>query len=496
MTMNHQLYIQDIYQLFEAVQKAEIFEDQKTMADAIPLIPISEINAQFFNEKDSPDFDLKKFILTHFQWQAKSDDYVKESENVSITQHIENLWDVLKRKSKEDEGTLMKLPKSYIVPGGRFNEFFYWDSYFVMLGLQVSGRIQMMKNIIDNCKFLIDSVGFVPNGNRTYFLSRSQPPYFSLMLDLFYETVGDERIYTENYETLKNEYQFWMHGSESLENGEAHKRVLKTKKGDILNRYYDNENLPRPESYIMDVEDFKISNNQEFYRNIRAACESGWDFSSRWFENPDDISTIRTLDLAQVDLNCLLWHLEITLAKTANLVGDYNEADFYNNISKQRLSNIQNYFWDEDKGLYKDYNFKTDQLTQSEHIATLYPLFFGLAEQKQAEKLAHNIEKLFLKKGGLITTTYQSGQQWDFPNAWAPYQWIGFVAMNNYELKNIADNIKNAWCTTVEKVYRETQKLMEKYNAADPDTKAGGGEYPNQDGFGWTNGVYMKLKQF
>lgn len=159
------------------------------------------------------------------------------------------------QNSLRRKGTLLKLPKPYIVPGGRFNEFFYWDSYFIMLGLQVSGRVEMMENIIENCSYLIQTVGFVPNASRTHFLSRSQPPYFSLMLDLLFETTKDENIYIKYYNTLEKEYAFWMNGEKGLENGSSIKRVVKTTDGDILNRYFDAENEPRPESYLIDIED-------------------------------------------------------------------------------------------------------------------------------------------------------------------------------------------------------------------------------------------------
>ncbi|WP_345992086.1 trehalase family glycosidase [Chryseobacterium sp. Chry.R1] len=492
--MNTQLYIRDIQALFDDVQRSRIFEDQKMMTDAVPLFPVAEINEKYEKERVAPDFDLKAFVLSNFDFLGATVSIQRE-DHLPIDQHIEKLWDELTRTAYEERGTLLKLPKPYIVPGGRFNEFFYWDSYFIMLGLQVSGRVEMMKNIVENCSYLIRNIGFVPNASRTHFLSRSQPPYFSLMLDLLVESTGDENVYIEYYDTLEKEYEFWMDGEEGLKNDTQSKRVLKTYNGDILNRYYDAENTPRPESYLIDIEDHENAPGEEFYRNIRSGCESGWDFSSRWFSDGETIQSIETLNISQVDVNCLLWHLEKTLAKASGLKHFKEKEKYFSERAAKRRQVIDTYFWDQDARTYKDYHIKKHKNTVSEHIAALYPLFLGLASDEQAKAVSEIIAEKFLYKGGLVTTTKRSGQQWDLPNAWAPYQWLGFVSMKNYGFAQLANDIKNNWCSNVERVYANTGKLMEKYNALDNEAIAGGGEYPNQDGFGWTNGVYLKLKQ-
>lgn len=491
--MNSQLYINEIQALFDEVQRSKIFEDQKMMTDAVPLFPVDEINEKYEKARKGKDFDLKDFVLSNFDFLGARVSTQKE-DYLPMEQHIEKLWDELTRTAYEEKGTLLKLPKPYIVPGGRFNEFFYWDSYFIMLGLQVSGRVKMMENIVENCSYLIQTFGFVPNASRTHFLSRSQPPYFSLMLDLLADSTNDEKIYSKYHHTLEKEYAFWMDGEGILDNNSAFKRTVKTKDGEILNRYYDSENIPRPESYLIDIEDGENAPGEEFYRNIRSACESGWDFSSRWFADGQTIQTIETLNLAELDLNCLLWHLEKTLARSSKLQNLEEENYYFQRAAERRLM-IDKYFWDKNAKIYKDYHIKKHQKTSSEHIAALYPLFLGLATPEQAKAVSETIAEKFLYKGGLVTTTKESGQQWDFPNAWAPYQWLGFVAMKNYGFMQLADEIKNNWCSNVERVYNNTGKLMEKYNALDTETIAGGGEYPNQDGFGWTNGVYLKLKQ-
>jgi len=492
--MNKQLHLEAIESLFDEVQRQKIFEDQKMMTDAIPRYLVQEIMSKYEEEKTKETFNLKEFVLHYFDFPTTNQSYQK-NDNLSIEDHIEKLWDHLTKTSKEDIGTLLQLPEAYIVPGGRFNEFFYWDSFFIMLGLKESGRVEMMRNIVDNCAYLIHKFGFIPNASRTYFLSRSQPPYFSLMLQLLADTIDDKTLLVELFPTLEKEYNFWMKGEQEIVNNQAINRVVKLEDGTILNRYYDAKNQPRPESYWIDVMDNEKSDKNDFYRNIRAACESGWDFSSRWFADSSKIETIEKLNILPVDLNCLLWNTENLLSEIIQIIDSKSpKIKYYQERANSRKAAIQNYFWNDDTGIYVDYNFSKKSQTSSEHVGMLYPLLFKLAENSQADKVRNFIENNILHKGGLVTTTKESKQQWDFPNAWAPFQWLGYQAFEEYNYKKTSLQIAENWCALVEKTYNETGKLMEKYNAVDLNVLAGGGEYPNQDGFGWTNGVYLFLK--
>ena len=484
--MSSLVYIEDFKELFEDVQKAQLFEDQKTMADAVPLLEIVEINSRYDAEKKMSKFDLRTFVLQHFKFETLEDSKNLHAD-LPILDHIEELWNHLTRFTPQNKGTLLAVPHSYIVPGGRFVEFFYWDSYFIMLGLKESGRLEMMKNIVDNCAYLISEYGFVPNATRSYFLSRSQPPYFSLMVELLVDTAQDEFLYVNYLEALKKEYDFWM-------NQETSKRAVTLNDGFILNRYFDAKNEPRPESFLMDYKDAQKSSNSKFYQNIRAACESGWDFSSRWFGEDDNFSTIQTLDILPVDLNCLLYHLESTIAIASKLQNSAEEEKKFSDLAELRKVAIQKYFWNEEKGFFFDYNFKKNTQTSSEHISAIYALFVEVATHEQALKVLEVLQIKFLHEGGLVNTTHQSSQQWDYPNAWAPFQWLGFVSARKFKVNKLAEQIANNWCSNVNRVYQNTGKLMEKYNAVDLSLIAGGGEYPNQDGFGWTNGVFAALQ--
>lgn len=492
--MKHFL-IERLSPLYEKVQKSGIFEDSKFFVDCSPKTSPMSILADFEKAQLVNDFDLKKFVEKHFYFPEVPTILYKTGEK-TLLEHLDNLWSVLSRKPDEKSGTLIALPSPYIVPGGRFREIYYWDSYFTMLGLQVSKKIDEIENMVSNFAYLIDNLGFIPNGNRTYYLGRSQPPFFSLMVKLLAEEKG-KKVLQQFLPQLEKEYTFWMNGSTQLSDEQnAVKRVVLMPNKQVLNRYWDSESTPRPESYMEDVElaGKSSQNADDLYKNIRAAAESGWDFSSRWFAKSDDISTIETTDIVPVDLNCLLLHLEQTLLEIYEInADDISKIKKMQVQIKQRKSAILRYCWNEDLQFFTDYHLKKQMPNDKLTLAAMFPLFFNLAKNTQAEAVALRIEKQFLQEGGVVTTLEKTGQQWDAPNGWAPLQWITYIGLKNYEFHKLAEKIRHNWLIINEKTFLETGKMMEKYNVMDKETTAGGGEYPNQDGFGWTNGVYLKL---
>lgn len=493
-------------QLFFDVQtNKDVFEDSKTFVDAVPLYDVKKIRKDYSNLENKSADNISKFVYKNFAVPEEGSVYKTDSS--SINEHITKLWDVLKRPAdKRVSGTLLPLPQPYIVPGGRFREIYYWDSYFTMLGLQEDGEIAIIENMVDNFSHLIDEFGFIPNGNRSYYLGRSQPPFFSLMVDVLAESKSDA-VYTSYLESLLKEHDFWMTGSKSLNaTNNTTKRVVRLKDGTILNRYWDENNTPRPESYREDVEtatlaiiEFPNLKREEVYRNLRAGAESGWDFSSRWLtEDMEDgfkLSSIHTTDIIPVDLNALLYHLEMTIYKAYKIKGDSKNSEIFQEKALTRKNAIQKYMWDNEEEFYMDYNFKKVENTPVYSLAGVYPLFFEIADTKQAEKVTQKIKEVFLKPGGVVTTPYNTGQQWDAPNGWAPLQWITISGLRNYDQNDLAEEIKNRWLNLNRQVYKDTYKLLEKYNVEDLSKKSGGGEYPTQDGFGWTNGVFQKLSK-
>ena len=489
-------------ELFFDVQNKEIFPDSKTFVDAVPQYNVGLIRQRYNMLDDTTSEAVSDFVKQHFA--IPSNEVSFKTDSTSINEHITKLWNVLKRPAdKEKSGTLIPLPNPYIVPGGRFREIYYWDSYFTMLGLQEDGEIETIENMVDNFAFLINEYGFIPNGNRTYYLGRSQPPFFAMMVKVLAETKG-EKVLAKYLPAMEKEYNFWMNGLVNLEGGKASGRVVKMKDGEILNRYWDDNATPRPESYREDVktaEDAILENpeftKEEVYRNLRAGAESGWDFSSRWLSKGEngkfDLSTIHTTDIVPVDLNSLMYNLERTISEGAKIAGNKEKSAEFNKRAEDRRMAILKYHWNEDAGFFMDYNFKNGAITEQFSLAGVYPLFFEIATQKQSENISNKIEEIFLKPGGVVTTPYITGQQWDAPNGWAPLQWLTIKGLENYNQNELAEEIKSRWLKLNTDVYNRTFKMLEKYNVEDLSKESGGGEYPTQDGFGWTNGVYQKL---
>src|ERR1019366_267164 len=224
----------------------------------------------------------------------------------SVGSYIAQMWSVLARNpdAVETDSSLLPLSHPYVVPGGRFSEIYYWDSYFTMLGLEQDGRHDLARGMLENIASLIHRYGHMPNGNRSYYLSRSQPPFFAAMVDLIATHEG-ARAYRTYLPELQAEYDYWMDGAEGLAPGSAHGHVLRLKDGTLLNRYWDDRAVPRDESYREDVETVRHAERPaaEVYRDLRAGAESGWDFSSRWLADGSHLWTIRTTAIAPVDLN-------------------------------------------------------------------------------------------------------------------------------------------------------------------------------------------------
>ena len=494
-TINGELQTPDVLlgDLFSEVQLQGVFEDGKTFVDCTAKYPYAEIKAAFENEKERTDFDLKAFVLEHFEVPSSISSDFKSDPNKTAIQHVNALWPVLKRESDNITigSTLIPLPKSYIVPGGRFREVYYWDSYFTMLGLVESGEFELIENMVDNFAHLINTVGHIPNGNRTYYITRSQPPFFSQMVKLLATQKGDA-IYGKYKEELRKEYEFWMQGRNATTKPIKH--CVSTPAG-IMNRYYDLGDTPRQESYREDYLQVQImGGGKKMYRDLRSGAESGWDYTSRWFADGKTIETIETTDIIPVDLNALLYGLEEVL--TTCYKDDISYVASLKTSMANRKEFLNDYSFNAEEGVFEDFNWVKQKRTGLKSLAMVYPLFFKMANQAQADKIAAYIENYFLKPGGVVSTLYNTGQQWDAPNGWAPLQWMTIKGLENYGHKKLARTIAERWVALNEKVYANTGKFVEKYNVEDMTLDAGGGEYPVQDGFGWSNGVYLALKSY
>ena len=484
-------------QLFKDVQLQKIFPDNKTFVDAIPKGSPTIILTKYMEQKAADTaFDLKTFVTENFIIPEAH--AAKVTSGLSLKAHLDELWNVLQRQAdvKVNYSSLLPLPKPYIVPGGRFREIYYWDSYFTMQGLAASNRYDLIENMLDNFKSLIDTYGHIPNGNRSYYLSRSQPPYFALMVALLAEKKG-AGIFKKYYSAMQKEYAWWMQGMDNLKSGDAYRRVVKLDDSTILNRDWDDKRAPREESYVQDVTTAKeyAGTDSLVFTHLRAGAESGWDFSSRWFQDTLHLNTIETTNLVPVDLNCLLYAYENILSKAAAAKSQHKQAVLYRQKSEARKKAIIKYCWNVDKGFFFDYDFKEKHTTDKWAIAGVMPLFVNIATQDQAASVQKAVQEKFLKDGGVVTTLYHTGQQWDSPNGWAPLQFITVKGLMNYKYDTLAQTIATRWMHLNESVFGATGKMLEKYNVENIHLASGGGEYPTQDGFGWSNGVYLKFYQ-
>jgi len=482
--------------LFRDVQMQRVFPDSKTFVDAVAKRNPASIVASYAHERTAASFDLKAFVAREFTVTAPADSEYHTTAGQDVRQHIDQLWPVLTRApvSESAFSSKLPLPHRYVVPGGRFNEMYYWDSYFTMVGLQASGQHQLLREMCDNFAFLIERYGHIPNGTRTYYLSRSQPPFFAAMIELLAAHDGPD-TYARYRDALQKEYDFWMEGAEGISAGQAHRRVVRLQDGTVLNRYWDDSATPREESYREDVETAsKLSRpKEETYRNLRAAAESGWDFSSRWFADGRTLGTIRTVDLIPVDLNSLLYQLELTLSRAYEDTSAEKTSEFRKRAATRRAA-VHRYLWNGKLQSFTDYLWREGRAVDEVTAAAASPLFFGLANDEQAAGVANALRANLLKAHGLVSTPIDTGEQWDAPNGWAPLQWIAIEGLRRYRQTELADTIAQRWVKQNLAVFRATGKLVEKYDVTAAGTgAAGGGEYPLQDGFGWTNGVLRAL---
>lgn len=484
--------------LFREVQESNVLGDGKAFVDLVPKKRVKAILQEYEVLRQDPSFNLHEFISRHFYEFSPNQKQLDDVDD-DIDTHISKVWSVLERRNRRTRGSLLTLPYPYIVPGGRFNEQFYWDSYFIMLGLAAEGRWTEIEYMVKNYAFMIRKYGFIPTANRSYFLSRSQPPFFAQMVRLLARHKG-RKIYLTYLPYLLAEYRFWMKGSGRLSHREHHSyaRVVHMPDGSLLNRYYDNRQTPRPESLREDEETSEEATDripEKVYLHLRAAAESGWDFSSRWFDDPDDIRTIHTADMIPVDLNSLLYMTEMTIAEAYRVLKQPLSMRRFERLAAKRKTAINNYCWSEVNQYFGDYNFHDGRMTDSRTLAMIFPLYAGIASDEQAAHVAEALGRDFLQPGGLVTTLINNGQQWDAPNGWAPLEWIAIQGLRNYGFDEFAEMITQRWMERNDLVYAHSRKLIEKYNVEDEMGLGGGGEYPTQDGFGWTNGVYAALKK-
>jgi alpha,alpha-trehalase len=371
--------------------------------------------------------------------------------------YIDQLWPRLIRSVPADSGTLIGLPRPFPVPranptgSGMFQEMYYWDSYFISLGLVGTPYQHIVVDVAENFAHLVERFGLIPNGSRFYFLSRSQPPFFTQQIRLAYDLYPDRAWLTRMLALAEQEHEtVWM-GTE-----QPHHRCVHCR----LSRYFDIN-----------------------YLDILASCESGWDHSTRCND--------RWLEHLPVDLNSILYVRERDMADFAEQLGETARAAHWRMRAAERLATMQELMWDEDAGFFFDYDITAGRINPQPSLAGFYPLWAGIATAEQAAGIVERHLPAFLQPGGLVTTQVsEHGKQWAWPNGWAPLQWIVVTGLDRYGYRAQASDIRQRWCDTCAGAFTLTGAFWEKYNVVDPDAPIESGVYGQLQGFGWTNAVF------
>ncbi|CAN4127165.1 unnamed protein product [Withania somnifera] len=441
---------------------------------------------------------------------------VKNSEVRAWALEVHSLWKNLSRKvsdhvlEKPELYTLLPLEKPVIIPGSRFKEVYYWDSYWVIRGLLASKMYETAKGIVINLISLIDRFGYVLNGARAYYSNRSQPPVLAGMIVDIYNITGDLDFVRGSLPALLKEYHFWNSG--------IHKVTIQDAQGSnhSLSRYYAMWNKPRPESSTIDSETASklpnICEKRELYRELASAAESGWDFSSRWMRDESDLTTTSITSILPVDLNAFLLKMELDIAFLANLIGETSTVTRFTEASQNRQKAMNSIFWNTEMGQWLDYwlgnsntaevnKYKWEDLHQNKKsfASNFVPLWIEnlRSDNVTPQKVVQSLQcSGLLQPAGIAMSLSNTGQQWDFPNGWPPLQHIiieGLSRSGLEEARALAKDIAVRWLRTNYVTYKKTGAMHEKYDVTKCGAYGGGGEYKPQTGFGWSNGVVLAL---
>lgn len=405
---------------------------------------------------------------------------------------------------------LLYLPHDYVVPGGRFNEMYGWDSYFILLGLLQDGQVAMAQSMVDQFIYQIEHYGAVLNANRTYMLSRSQPPVLTLMVLKLFEHTCDRTWLQSVLPAIEKYYFYWtvpphlnpatgLSHYNALGQGPA-PEVLASERDEAGRTHYD-----RVREYFkhIPVEDYDLSLYYDadqdcltelFYQGDRSMRESGFDISDRFGPFSADI-----IHYAPVCLNGLLYQMERDIALIHQILEQPASVPIWIDRAKQRHRLIDEYLWDDDIGLYCDYNFRTGRRRHYEFATTFIPLWAGIASPQQAQRLVDNLWK-FEAPGGLLTSTHVSGNQWDAPFGWAPLHLFAVNGLHRYGYRQDAQRLALKFVNLVIQEFEKSGTIVEKYDvercSADVSGEILFGYSSNEIGFGWTNGVVLELLAF
>ncbi|KAJ8972941.1 hypothetical protein NQ317_013212 [Molorchus minor] len=513
--------------LLDTVQKARVFDDSKTFVDMIQRNPANVTLANFENLMDSTDDhptdeEVTQFVTDNFVSEGELEDwspadyknnpkFLKKIEDIVVrdfARTLVSIWPSLARKVKPevtdnpDRHSLIPVPNGFMVPGGRFKELYYWDSYWIIKGLLLSEMTDTARGMLENFLSLVQRFGFVPNGSRIYYLNRSQPPLLSLMAGLYVEATKDVDWLEKNIDTLESELKWWLNN-----------RVIDIERDGVkytLAHYASESGTPRPESYYEDIRTCAVYGEEEkenCYQNLKSGAESGWDFSSRWIFDPkggtnSNLTHVEAKRVIPVDLNSYLCKAFKQLSVFYELLGDADKAIQWLEKSSSWQKSIELVLYDRTDGIWYDYDSALQQPRKLFFPSNFAPLWAGSYDVSLSDEYGSRAARYFTDTGimdytgGIPTSLDQSGEQWDYPNAWPPLQEIvvlGLKQTGNEEAAKIAETFARRWVDANIRGYNSDKVMFEKYDAVHSGQYGGGGEYTVQSGFGWSNGVALSL---
>ncbi|KAK9885432.1 hypothetical protein WA026_010929 [Henosepilachna vigintioctopunctata] len=524
----------DIYcrgDLLKTVQMARIFPDSKTFVDMKMQYRPKEVLKNFKDlmhetKHNASRQQIKQFVKDNFQPGNELENWKPSDFNpnppflytVTVPQYREfardlvQLWPKFSRKLKPDvfiepdRYSIIPVTNGFVVPGGRFREFYYWDSYWIMKGLLASGMHDTVRGMIENFLQMVDKYGFVPNGGRVYYLNRSQPPLLSLMVLEYLEATNDLPWLRRNIHLLQRELEYWLKTQTTTFRYQGFIHTLA--------HYAVDSPSPRPESYREDVNTCSPRKDKKdiknCYKDLKSGAETGWDFSSRWIFTKNgsyggNLSDIETRRVLPVDLNAILAQAFNIFSSFARSVGYIEESNYWQRKSEIWTRSIQEVFYNKTDGIWYDMDLKLKKHRTGFYPSNLAPLWCNLAPSRMYGDLAvRYLERVGILNnfgiskfpGGTPTSLLSTGEQWDLPNAWPPLQSIvilGLKRSGSTAAMTVAKQLAESWIDNNLLIYKRTGFMFEKYNAELVGVVGGGGEYSVQTGFGWTNGLIFEL---
>nr|QPK67212.1 Trehalase 1A [Rondotia menciana] len=513
--------------LLHHIQMARLYPDSKTFVDLqmrndenTTLAAFEEL---FDRTNGSPSKEeLRKFVADYFDETSELEEWtpndykenppflnnIRDERFREFAKGLNDIWPTIARRvkpsvlEKPDQFSLVPLTHGFIVPGGRFKEIYYWDAYWIIEGLLITDMHETAKGMIENLIELLHKFGHIPNGSRWYYQERSQPPLLAAMMERYYEKTKDIKFIKKYISSLEKEINYWLDTQLIAFNKDD--RVF------TLLRYYTPSAGPRPESYYEDYDlAQKLPNKDpnDVYTELKSAAESGWDFSSRWFisengDNSGNLTNLNTTNVIPVDLNAIFAGALQTTANFHAILNNPRKAAHWGYMAEQWRSSIEHALWDEEDGIWHDYDIVNNKPRRYFYTSNLAPLWMNAVDQRFLAKHGARVLEYLHKSegiefpGGVPVSLANTGEQWDFPNAWPPEVSIfinGIQNIGSEESSALATKLAQVWVRACYKGFSETKQMFEKYDALNPGKFGGGGEYTVQAGFGWSNGVILEF---